>query len=111
MNDLLKVWEQHSGRGAFKVTSYIEPQDRHLSRFRDTEVSLLEIGVFFGGSLQIWRDYLGPCAQITGGSASLCSARRSLWTTVPREWNPANQKSDLRKKIGLGGCNLNLSSS
>lgn len=29
-------------------------------------MTLLEIGVFHGGSLQIWRDYLGPQARIIG---------------------------------------------
>lgn len=66
MGALRDIWEAHVGHGAMKVTSYIEPQDRHLSRFRGTTVSLVEIGVWMGGSLQIWRDYLGDRCWITG---------------------------------------------
>ena len=37
----------------------------HLSRFRGEPVTLLEIGVLGGGSLQMWRSYLGPQSRIT----------------------------------------------
>ena len=40
--------------------------DRHLSRFRGTDVVLLEIGINMGGSLRLWREYLGKRATIIG---------------------------------------------
>src|SRR5262249_15852097 len=40
--------------------------DRHFSRFRGEDVHVLEIGVYSGGSLQMWRDYFGPKAHIYG---------------------------------------------
>jgi ubiquinone/menaquinone biosynthesis C-methylase UbiE len=29
-------------------------------------VRILEIGVYSGGSLDMWRDYFGPTAHVTG---------------------------------------------
>jgi hypothetical protein len=51
---------------ANKWLHYLSVYDRHLSRFRGTPVRLLEIGVSAGGSLSMWRDYLGPDATIFG---------------------------------------------
>ena len=54
------------GQGIWKWTHYFEIYDRHLSRFRNTDVRILEIGVYSGGSLEMWRDYFGPKVQIFG---------------------------------------------
>lgn len=40
--------------------------ERHLARFRGTDVFLLEIGINHGGSLRLWRQYFGPRATIMG---------------------------------------------
>jgi hypothetical protein len=59
--------EAHSeGPGIFKWTHYFDIYDRHLDRFRGQAVNLVEIGVAGGGSLGLWRDYLGPSARICG---------------------------------------------
>ena len=34
--------------------------------FRDTEVNIVEFGISQGGSLQMWKDYFGPKANIYG---------------------------------------------
>jgi hypothetical protein len=44
---------------------YLEVYDPVLSRWADKDVKLLEIGVFKGGSLQLWRDYF-PKGTIVG---------------------------------------------
>jgi hypothetical protein len=49
-----------------KWLHYFEIYDRHLARFRGRPVHLAEIGVAAGGSLQMWRDYLGPQAVVHG---------------------------------------------
>jgi hypothetical protein len=54
------------GPGIWKWEHYFDIYDRHLSKFRGTEVCVLEIGVFSGGSLDMWRDYFGPDAKIHG---------------------------------------------
>jgi 23S rRNA U2552 (ribose-2'-O)-methylase RlmE/FtsJ len=49
-----------------KWLHYFEIYDRHLSRFRGKPVSVVEIGVAGGGSLYMWRDYLGPDSRVYG---------------------------------------------
>jgi hypothetical protein len=64
--DMAAIFYGHDGRLAHKWAHYHDIYDRHLARFRGTAVKLLEIGVSHGGSLQIWRKYLGPHATIFG---------------------------------------------
>jgi hypothetical protein len=54
------------GRGIWKWNHYFEIYDRHFQRFRGREVRILEIGVYSGGSLEMWRDFFGPGCQIYG---------------------------------------------
>jgi hypothetical protein len=54
------------GPGIYKWQHYFDIYDRHLSRFRGTDVHVVEIGVAAGGSLGMWSDYLGPDAHIVG---------------------------------------------
>ncbi len=49
-----------------KWMPYLEIYERHFERYRGTDVHVLEIGVFGGGSLQMWKDYFGPQSQIFG---------------------------------------------
>ena len=58
--DLAKIFYQHQGRMVTKWTHYLDLYDRHLSQFRGKPVRMLEIGVFKGGSLELWRKYFGP---------------------------------------------------
>jgi hypothetical protein len=55
-----------TGLGIHKWDHYLPVYDRHFAKFRGTEVHILEIGVFSGGSLEMWRDYFGPKAHIYG---------------------------------------------
>ena len=45
---------------------YFDVYHRHFARFRGRPVTIVEIGVFHGGSLQMWADYFGPRATIWG---------------------------------------------
>jgi hypothetical protein len=45
---------------------YFDIYERHFERFRGTSVTMLEIGVAGGGSLPMWRDYLGPSSKVIG---------------------------------------------
>jgi hypothetical protein len=54
------------GPGIFKFTHYFDIYNRHLGRFRGQHAQLVEIGVAGGGSLGMWRDFLGPDTQICG---------------------------------------------
>jgi hypothetical protein len=49
-----------------KCLRSFEIYERHLERFRGTSPVMLEVGVAGGGSLNMWREYLGPGARIVG---------------------------------------------
>jgi hypothetical protein len=66
MNDLEKFFKKNTGRLIHKWEHYFEVYDRHFSRFRNTDVHVVEFGVGQGGSLQMWKDYFGPDCQIFG---------------------------------------------
>lgn len=66
MNDLEKYFTQNTGRMIHKWKHYFEIYERHFSRFRNSDVHILEIGVSHGGSLQMWKHYFGPQARVFG---------------------------------------------
>jgi len=66
MNDLQRYFESNNDRLIHKWMHYFEIYDRHFSRFRNTSATIVEIGVFQGGSLQMWRHYFGDKAKIIG---------------------------------------------
>ena len=66
MNDLEKYFNQNTRRVIDKWEHYFGIYDRHFSRYRGTAVNMLEIGVYRGGSLQMWKEYFGPKARIWG---------------------------------------------
>jgi SAM-dependent methyltransferase len=49
-----------------KWSHYFEIYERHFSRFQGQEVHIAEIGICYGGSLKMWRDYFGPKAHMYG---------------------------------------------
>jgi len=49
-----------------KWLHYFDIYERHFDRFRDKPIKMLEIGVFGGGSLRMWRDYFAPGSTIVG---------------------------------------------
>lgn len=58
--------DAHTGRGLWKSPHYCDVYERHLAKFRGQEVHVLEIGVYSGGSLQMWKEYFGDKARIYG---------------------------------------------
>lgn len=66
VNPLLAYFEQNRGRVVHKLLHYFDIYDRHFRPFRDRPITLVEFGVFHGGSLHMWRDYFGPAARIVG---------------------------------------------
>jgi hypothetical protein len=66
MNDLEKHFRENDDRLIHKWIHYFDVYDRHFSRFRGKEISILEIGVSQGGSLQMWKKYFGDKATIYG---------------------------------------------
>jgi Methyltransferase domain len=54
------------GPGVWKWLHYFELYHRHLHKFVRREASVVEIGVYSGGSLQMWRRYFGERCRIHG---------------------------------------------
>jgi hypothetical protein len=49
-----------------KWAHYFPIYERHFAGWRNKSVTFLEIGVFRGGSLQMWQRFFGPLAKIVG---------------------------------------------
>lgn len=63
------LWSEfltHRERVIHKWTHYFPVYERHFSRYVNTDVVVFEIGCGEGGSLQLWKRYLGPYARIVG---------------------------------------------
>ena len=61
-----ELFEAHAGRDVTKWDHYFELYDRYLGPFRDRPITMMEIGVGYGGSLELWRAFLGPHAKLVG---------------------------------------------
>ena len=66
MNELEQYFNDNKGRLIHKWNHYFEIYDRHFSKYKNTEVIILEIGVSQGGSLQMWKNYFGHKCKIYG---------------------------------------------
>jgi SAM-dependent methyltransferase len=56
----------HHGRIVDKWKHYFPAYETHLARYVNRPLTFLEIGVGEGGSLQMWKRYFGPHAQLVG---------------------------------------------
>ena len=65
-NEMQKAFFTGSKRPVYKWYHYLDIYERHLSRYRETPLFFLEIGVSAGGSLEMWRRYFGAQATIVG---------------------------------------------
>ena len=66
-NALRSYFEEHrEGRGIYKGRHYFDLYVRHLAGFVGREVVVVEIGVYSGGSLEMWQTYFGEHATIHG---------------------------------------------
>src|SRR5579862_2082512 len=64
-----------TGRGVWKWNHYLDIYHQHFSRFRDSEINMVEVGVLGGGSLDMWREYFGPKVSLFGIDINpVCSA-------------------------------------
>ena len=65
----MSLWSEfltHEGRPVYKWTHYLPIYQRHFAAFVNRPITFIEIGVWKGGSLQLWKRYFGPFAQIVG---------------------------------------------
>ncbi len=64
--NLYKYLTNHVQKPVHKWAHYLGIYEKHLSRFKGESVVMIEIGVEAGGSLAMWKDYLGSGSQIIG---------------------------------------------
>lgn len=62
---MLNLFRNRRGRHSVKWDGYFPVYERYLAPYRDQPITFLEIGVYKGGSLQMWRDYF-PLGNILG---------------------------------------------
>jgi methyltransferase family protein len=66
-NALRSYFEAHrDGRGIYKGRHYFDLYVRHLAEFVGREIVVVEVGVYSGGSLEMWKSYFGKHATIHG---------------------------------------------
>lgn len=65
-NDLEKIFTENTGNVIHKWKHYFDIYDRHFQRYRNKKVTILEIGIYKGGSLGMWQQYFGDNCQIIG---------------------------------------------
>lgn len=63
---LFQYFDKNNNRLIHKWEHYFPIYEKHFSRFRNKSPKILEIGVFQGGSLQMWKNYFGEGCQIFG---------------------------------------------
>jgi SAM-dependent methyltransferase len=66
VGELRAYFDANPGRLMDKWLHYFEIYERHFARYRGREVTVVEFGVFHGGSLQMWKRYFGARARIVG---------------------------------------------
>ncbi len=66
MNELRNYFEHNEKRLINKFDHYFDVYDRYFSQFKNKKITVVEIGVYQGGSLQMWRQYFGKEATIWG---------------------------------------------
>jgi hypothetical protein len=65
----MALWDlfcEHRGRKIHKWTHYFPIYERHFGQFVNRDITVLEIGLGRGGSLELWHKYFGPQARIVG---------------------------------------------
>lgn len=66
-NPLKAYFEANTtGPGLWKWTHYFDIYHRYFDRFRGKPVNVVEVGIFSGGSLGMWRHYFGPLCHVYG---------------------------------------------
>jgi hypothetical protein len=82
-NPLEQYFRSNQGRLMYKWAHYFDIYHRHFARFRGTPCVVVEIGVYHGGSLQMWRSYFGERAAIYGVDVDpACKTLEEPGTTI-----------------------------
>lgn len=83
-NALLNYFDSHQqGAGIWKWRHYFDIYQRHFEKFVGTEVHIAEVGVYSGGSLDMWRAYFGDRCRVYGiDIEESCRAYENEYTQI-----------------------------
>ena len=83
-NPLWEHFQNHKeGHGIFKWEHYFEAYHRHLSKFVGRGPNVLEVGIYSGGSLEMWRSYFGENCHVYGVDIEhACKAYETKYISV-----------------------------
>jgi hypothetical protein len=83
-SSLERYFDAHTeGRGVWKWRHYFDIYHRHFAKFVGRDVNVLEVGVYSGGSLGMWRQYFGPRCRIYGVDIDeRCRVHENNWTRI-----------------------------
>lgn len=65
----MNLWQDfllNKDKAILKWTHYFPIYERHFAPWQNRTMTFWEIGVLYGGSLQMWQRYFGPMARIIG---------------------------------------------
>jgi len=84
INPLTRFFDNHAvGRGIWKWDHYFDIYHTHFSKFVGKRINILEIGVYSGGSLEMWREYFGDKCRVYGVDiAEICKAYNNEHTEI-----------------------------
>jgi GT2 family glycosyltransferase len=63
---LKQLYDEHTGKVSDKWSSYLDTYDDIFFEYRQKRISLLEIGIQNGGSLEIWAKYFSKSQLLVG---------------------------------------------
>ncbi|WP_112308900.1 class I SAM-dependent methyltransferase [Pseudogemmobacter bohemicus] len=104
VGDLLDIYVGNEGPVVNKWHHYLALYERYFAKWRGGPVRFLEIGVSKGGSLDIWRRFLGPEAVIFGIDIDPACAQfngKSGQVRIGSQDNPAFLKKVVDEMGGL----------
>lgn len=94
---VLECFRAHTGRQIDKWQHYFPIYEKHFAPYVGTPVRVLEIGVDHGGSLQLWKSYFGPYAEIVGIDID---PRCSTYTEPQIDIRIMNQRDPAISRLG-----------
>ncbi len=102
-NPLLDYFQSNTeGNGIWKWEHYFDIYHRHFQKFIGRDVNVLEIGVYSGGSLEMWRNYFGEKSHIYGVDIEqACTTYQNEYTSIfigdqqdPLFWHTFREQAD-----------------
>src|SRR5437016_2396585 len=83
-NPLREYFEFHKeGRGIWKWEHYFDIYQKHFQKFVGREAHVVEVGIYSGGSLDMWKSYFGDKCRVYGVDIEeACRAYANETTTI-----------------------------